>query len=154
MGLGISLLNVRRSIFIEASPARVWREFESFEHLREWFGLGHTLHEYVPALGGQVDLSVGIEGEPRHFGGKIVVFDPGHELSFENNWQPPNAWPVPTFFTLRLSAVYDGTMVEIFHHGFDRLGAEAADNLEGYEEGWGMNHLKALRQITRDARPI
>ncbi len=38
-------------------------------------------------------------------------------------------------------------MVELFHHGFERLGAEAADNLQGYEEGWDIKHLKALRSI-------
>ena len=36
---------------------------------------------------------------------------------------------------------------EIFHHGFERLGADAADNLEGYEEGWDIRHLKTLRSI-------
>ena len=36
-------------------------------------------------------------------------------------------------------------MVELFHHGFERLGADAADNLEAYESGWDVKHLKALR---------
>ena len=31
MGIEISLLNVRRSILIQASPERVWREFQSFD---------------------------------------------------------------------------------------------------------------------------
>ena len=39
------------------------------------------------------------------------------------------------------------TQVEIFHHGFERLGVEAADNLQGYEEGWDIKHLKALRGL-------
>jgi hypothetical protein len=38
-------------------------------------------------------------------------------------------------------------MVKIFYHGFERLGADAADSLEGYEEGWDVKHLKALRAI-------
>ena len=147
MGLDIGLLNVRRSIFIEASPTRVWQEFESLERIAPWFGLGHELHKFDVALGGQVDMSIESDGERSHYGGPIVVFEPGREVSFESNWEGANAWPVPTFFTIRLTPLYDGTLVELFHHGFERLGAAAADNLEGYEEGWGLNHLKALREI-------
>jgi hypothetical protein len=50
-------------------------------------------------------------------------------------------------WTLRLSPVYDGTMVEILHHGFERLGPAAGDALEGYEGGWDNKHVKALRAI-------
>ena len=54
---------------------------------------------------------------------------------------------MPTFVTIRLTALYDGTLVELFHHGFERLGADAANELEGYESGWHTNHLEALRSI-------
>jgi uncharacterized protein YndB with AHSA1/START domain len=147
MGITISLLNVRRSILIQASPERVWQEFESFERLAAWFGIGHQLHRFEPQLGGAVELSVEIDGTRRYFGGPVVVLEPVRELTLENNWAPPNDWPVPTFFTLRLTPLYDGTMVEIFHHGFERLGAAAADILQGYEEGWNIDHLAALRSI-------
>jgi len=147
MGLVISLMNVRRSIFIEATPRRVWQEFESFERMTAWFGLGHELHTFDARLGGQVDLSVEGDGQRSHYGGSIVAFEPGCEVSFESNWDGENAWPVPTFFTIRLTPLYDGTLVELFHHGFERLGAAAANNLQGYEEGWGVNHLTALRGI-------
>ena len=59
-------------------------------------------------------------------------------------------WPVPTFMTIRLTPLYDATLVEIFHHGFERLGIDAADNLQGYEEGWDIKHLKALRAIVEE----
>ena len=147
MGMQIGLLSVRRSIFINASPARVWKEFESFERVAAWLGRGHTLHKFEPRLGGVTDLSVELDGARRHFGGQVVVFEPEHEVSFESNWAPPLAWPVPTLWTIRLTAIYDGTMVEIFHHGFERLGREAADNLQGYEQGWDVKHLTALRGI-------
>ncbi len=147
MGITVSLLNVRRSILIQASPARVWQEFESFERFAAWFGLGHELHEFEPKLGSPVDLSVVIDGETRHYGGPIIVWEPEREVTFESNWTGAHAFQVPTFFTLRLTPLYDGTMVEIIHHGFERLGADAADLLEGYEEGWDVKHLKALRSI-------
>ena len=89
-----------------------------------------------------------LDGKRRHYGGRVIVFEPAREVSFESNWSDaPLTWPVPTIWTIRLTALYEGTMVEIFHHGFERLGREAADNLEGYEEGWDVKHLKALRAI-------
>ena len=147
MGTTIGLLNVRRSILIQASAPRVWQEFESFERISAWFGLGHTLHGFEFELGGKVEMSVETENERRHFGGSVVVLDPGREITFESNWAPPNDWPVPTFFTIRLTPVYESTLVEILHHGFERLGRDAADALEGYEDGWDGKHLKALRAI-------
>ena len=132
MGITISLLNVRRSVLIKASPAKVWQEFGSFERFAAWFGRGHELHQFEPTLGSPVDLSVVIDGERRHFGGPIIVWEPEREVTFESNWTGPHAWPVPTFFTLRLAPVYDGTLVEIIHHGFERLGPEAAAFIATY----------------------
>ena len=147
MGMEISRLHVRRSILIQASPERVWQEFGSFERIAAWLSLGHELHVFEPKLEGRVEMSVEIDGERRQYGGRVLIFESGREVSFESNWQEPHAWPVPTFWTIRLTALYDGTLVEIFHHGFERLGADAADNLQGYEEGWDVKHLRALRAI-------
>ena len=148
MGITISLLNVRRSILIQAPPERVWQEFGSFDRIAAWFGRGHELRRFEPKLGGQVEMSVELDGERQSYGGPVVVFEREREVTFENNWHAASrAWPVPTFFTFRLTPLYDGTLVEIFHHGFERLGADAADSLQGYEEGWDVKHLKALRAI-------
>jgi uncharacterized protein YndB with AHSA1/START domain len=148
MGIAIGLLNVRRSILIQASPERVWREFQSSDRIGAWFGRGHQIHTFEPRLNGCVDMSVELDGVRRHFGGSVVVFEPTREITFESNWHDaPLTWPVPTFFTIRLMALYDATQVEIFHHGFERLGVDAADSLQAYEEGWDIKHLKALRSI-------
>lgn len=147
MGIAVGQLHVRRSIFIKASAERVWNEFDSMNRMAAWFGTGHSLDRYEPYLGGQVELSVEIEGDRRAFGGPIVVWEPAREVTIENNWKGSQAWPVPTFLTLRLTTLYDGTYVELFHHGFERLGVDAADNLQGYEAGWDLHHLEALRAI-------
>ena len=148
MGVTISLLNVRRSILIAATPERVWREFQSFERLSAWFGRGHQLHLFEPRLNGRVVMSVEIDGVRQRYGGPVIVYEPAQEITFESNWEePPLKWPVPTFMTLRLRPLHDATQVEIFHHGFERLGIAAGDNLQGYEEGWDIKHLKALRSI-------
>lgn len=147
MGLKIGSLYVRRSILIQAMPARVWQEFQSFDKVSSWLNLGHQLHAFECEIGGEVKMSVEIAGEQRFYGGRILHFDPEREVSFESQWDPPHSGPIPTFWTIRLTPLYDGTMVEIFHHGFERMGAAAADNLEGYEDGWDIKHLKALRSI-------
>jgi uncharacterized protein YndB with AHSA1/START domain len=147
MGLTIGSLHVRRSILCEAPRARVWAEFESFDRISAWLNLGHTLHTFEPRVGGQVRMSVEYGGEQRFYGGSVLILDPEREVSFESQWDAPHGWAVPTFWTIRLTPNYDATLVEIFHHGFERLGADAANNLQDFEDGWDIKHLKALRAI-------
>jgi uncharacterized protein YndB with AHSA1/START domain len=148
MGSTVGTMYVRRSAFLNAAPERVWEEFASLERLREWFGIGHTLHTYEPKLGAVVELSVELDGARQHYGGPITVLEPARELSFECNWYSPTlAWAVPMMWTIRLSAAYGRTTVEILHHGFERLGQAGGTELESYEEGWDNKHLKALRAI-------
>ena len=143
----IGVLHVRCSILIQASPERVWQEFETQERVKGWLNLGHQIHKFEPRLGGLVEMSVEIGDQRRFFGGEVLVYRPERELSFENQWSAPQGWALPTFWTIRLTAVYAATQVEIFHHGFERLGADAADNLQDYEDGWDIKHLKALRTV-------
>lgn len=147
MGLTISPLHVRRAAWIQAAPERVWQEFETLDRLKGWFGIGHEIHRFDLEVGGAAELSVEPDGERRYFGGAVLVLEPGQELSFESNWHAPHAWPVPTVITIRLTPFNDGTQVEIYHHGFERLGEDAADLLEGYEAGWDNKHLRALRAV-------
>ncbi len=150
MGLQISSLAVRRSVFIQASPSRVWREFETAERIAAWLDRGHKLHSIDPREGGRVEMSVEIDGKRRQYGGPVLVVEPQREMSFEIRWATP--WEAAysqrtTYWTFRLTGLYGGTLVEIFHHGFELSGADAGDDLEGYEEGWDVKHLKALRAI-------
>jgi hypothetical protein len=46
--------------------------------------------------------------------------------------------------------VDEGTFVELFHHGFEAMGADAADNHRGFEGGWTMRQLEALRELVGD----
>jgi uncharacterized protein YndB with AHSA1/START domain len=148
MGTVIGAMHVRRSAFIRATPERVWEEFASFDRMREWFGVGHTLHAYEPKLGAAVELSVELDGTRQHFGGPITLLEPGREVTFACDWHDPSlARDVPMTWTLRLSPMYDGTMVEIFHHGFERFGLAGGDLLDGYEGGWDNKHVRALRAI-------
>lgn len=152
MGATIGHLSVRRSAFIHASPARVWQEFSTEERIKAWFGQGHSLHRFEPKLDGKVVMSVahdfGSGHERRGYGGRVIAWEVEREVSAAINWTKPYDWPVPMIWTIRLTPLYDGTQVEIFHHGFERLGASAGSELESYEEGWTNRHLKTLRQIS------
>lgn len=141
------LLSVRRSIFIHASPARVWQEFETFERMQAWWGTGHELLTYEPREGGRIEMSVEVEGEMRRFGGAILVFAPGEEITFEDNWIPVREWPVPVYITIRLTPFQDGTVVELLVHGFERFGDLAAERHLGLERGWSVHQLAGLRAI-------
>ena len=145
MATEIGPLSVRRSIWIDASPARVWEEFGSFERMRSWFGTGHSLVSYEPRLGAEVETDAGeFEGERLRFVGRIVVFDPPHEISFEQDWIG-HGWKAPPLITIRLTPYDGGTLVELFHHGFEAFGPDAAENHQGFEGGWTMRQLDALR---------
>ena len=144
----IGLLAVRRSILIDAPPERVWQEFESLERMRLWFGTGHTLIRYEPRAGADVELSIEHEGRTLYYGGQITAFDAPNELTFESLFRPnEDGWDAPTLITIRLTAALSGTIVELFHHSIERIGAGAAENHRGFESGWTTLQLEALREI-------
>ena len=153
-----SVLVVRRSIHIGVPPERVWEEFSSFERMNRWWGAliadpeagtsnGQRLVVYEPRVGGRIEMEVGWGGEPVRYGGPIVVFESGREFSFENDWIPNRGWLRPTRMTLRLTAALGGTLVELLHGGFERVGGDVAAEHAGYETGWGMTQLNALREL-------
>jgi len=147
-----SLLTVRRCIHISATPDRIWQEFATLERMQAWFGTGHTLVKYEPREGGWVELEVEAYGEVRRFGGRITVFDPPRELTFEDDWLPPlDGIPQKVLLTLRLTPDATGTVVELIQHGFERLGERGAEVHRGHEGGWTIRQLEALRAIVEGA---
>jgi hypothetical protein len=40
-----------------------------------------------------------------------------------------------------------GTIVELFHHGYDLIGGDPAEYFSGFERGWDTHHLDALAAI-------
>jgi uncharacterized protein YndB with AHSA1/START domain len=147
MGTEIGTLAIRRSIHINAPPERVWQELESLERMRAWFGTGHTLTKYEPRVGGMVETDAGEwNGERLVFGGPITVFDPPREVTWEGDWYG-HGWEAPALMTIRLTPALGGTLVELFSHAFERTGPNAAQEHAGFEGGWGMWHLEALRKI-------
>jgi hypothetical protein len=60
---------------------------------------------------------------------------------------PNEGWLAPTMITIRLRPELGGTLVELFHHAFERVGPAMAEEHLGYEGGWTTNHLEALKGI-------
>lgn len=153
-----SVLKVRRSVHIKAMPAAVWRNFTSFERMDLWWGFhtgdpqagtskGQFLDAYEPRAGGRIEMAVMWDGVRVRYGGEIKVFSANAEFTFENDWIPNRGWKVPTYLTIRLTPALEGTLVELFHHGFERTGGDASGEHAGYEEGWGMTQLAALKRL-------
>lgn len=152
------ILAVRRSIHVKAAPDRVWEEFSSFSRMNAWWGhrigepsagtaKGQWLDVYEPRAGGHIQMSVNWDGARVSYGGEIKIFEPPNVLMFENDWIPNRGWLAPTSITLRLTPALGGTLVELFHHHFERTGGDVSATHAGYEEGWGMTQLTALKRI-------
>jgi uncharacterized protein YndB with AHSA1/START domain len=139
----IGTINVRRSAWIDASPERVWQEFETFERFKSWYGVGHDLVVYEPREGGRLEF----ESEPYRFGGEILVFDPPRELTFEDGYIPRQPGAPVLLITYRLTTHLGGTHVEFFVHGFEAIGDSWPERLEGLEEGWTTLQLRRLQDI-------
>jgi len=92
-------------------------------------------------------MAVNWDGARVSYGGEIKTFEPPRVLTFENDWLPNRGWLAPTYITLRLTPALGGTLVELFHHHFERTGGDVSATHAGYEEGWGMTQLSALKRI-------
>lgn len=145
----ISPFGVRRAALIHATPKRVWEEFTSYERMKAWYGTGHELTRYEPRVGGVVETRFG-DG-PSYARGEVIVFEPGRELTFEQQWIGPDwtgrEWAAPAKVTIVLTEAGGGTLVELFHHGYDLLGGDPAEYLSGFEGGWDTHHLDALAAL-------
>jgi hypothetical protein len=92
-----------------------------------------------------------MNGSPMRYGGAIKVFEAAREFGFENDWIPNQGWKAPTMITIRLAPALGGTLVELFHHGFERTGGDVSAEHAGYEQGWGMTQLSALKRLVETA---
>ena len=145
----ISPFGIRRAAFIHATPERIWEEFTSHDRMSKWYGTGHTLARYEPRVGGTVETTFG-DG-PSVSRGRVLVFEPGRELTWEETWIGPDwtghEWAAPVKVTILLTPAAGGTLVELFHHGYDLIGGDPATYVTGFEGGWDTHHLDALARL-------
>ncbi len=158
MATEIGKLAVRRSIYIAAPPERVWQEFESFERAKRWLGpppsqtLQSELVQYEPGVGGRVGMRGKHRGSDFHFLGKITAFEPAKEATFEMDMgAEAQGWESPLLLTWRLTPHMGGTVVEMFLHGFEKIGPGAINAYIGFEEGWERAEVRALKSVVENA---
>ena len=86
-----SVLKVRRSIHIKATPERVWEAFTSKARMDDWWGLtkgspeagtsqGQWLTAFEPRAGGCIEMAVMLDGKRASYGGVIKTFTSAKEL--------------------------------------------------------------------------
>jgi uncharacterized protein YndB with AHSA1/START domain len=120
---------IRCSIYIEASPEKVWRAVESQDMLRKWMG-GSV--EYEPVLGGRVRI-YGRDDQGTNYvmGGSVITWDVYRKMQF--NWEGYEPEPYSaTLFTFELQQEGTGTRVTIVHNQF-----EDEKMYLSFKEGWG-----------------
>ena len=67
--------------------------------------------------------------------GEILVWDPPNRIVL--TWHPGYEDPAEmTEIEVRFSAAGEGTLVELVHTGWERLGERRASARNGYNEGW------------------
>jgi uncharacterized protein YndB with AHSA1/START domain len=148
-------LLIRRSIQIAAPPERVWREFESHDAFSRWWATAgddrsETVPRYEPRVGGMIEFAVTSGGGDITFAGRVLNVEPARELSFELEFLGQD-WLAPTTVTVRLTPNAYGTLVEILHYGFERIGAGAVEQFHAFEGGWDLRELRQLRSAVESA---
>jgi uncharacterized protein YndB with AHSA1/START domain len=67
--------------------------------------------------------------------GLVKTYSPPSRIVFE--WKAPD-WDAPTEVDVRFSADGTGTLVELEHRGWDRVGAAATKSRDDYDGGWNQ----------------
>ena len=129
---------VRKSVRVARPPA------EAFSVFTEGIGRWWPLHAY--SLGQARAVTCTLEG---HAGGAIYEVDDqgrrapwGHVIAWEPprrlvmSWHPGQPAEAAQEVEVRFSADGAGTLVELEHRGWQKLGAKAAEARAGYQDGW------------------
>ena len=128
---------VRQQVKVPLAPDRAYSLF--FQELPSWWPTGtHSVHGEavtVEVTGGPAGTVVEVAptGE-RIVWARVLVWDPPHRLVV--SWNPSPTRTVATEVEVRFRPDGDGTIVELEHRGWDRLGDEGVGLREEYEVGW------------------
>jgi uncharacterized protein YndB with AHSA1/START domain len=138
---------IRRSVTVQASPERAFEVFT--EGFGSWWPLEvHSLAMDEPLPGEEPQVPATAIIEPREGGRVFEQLADGRE----NGWGTVTAWDPPRRLVIAWSPVReprpttdievsfiargDGTLVELTHTGWERLGPRGVDARAGYDSGW------------------
>lgn len=143
---------LRRSVTVERPPAEAFDIFTA--RLGRWwpldrFSLGQERARSCavePRVGGEI-CEVRDDGE-RSAWGTVLLWDPPHRLVM--TWHPGHPAETAQEVEVRFTAQGAGTLVELEHRGWAKLGARAREARESYAGGWaavlGESFAGACRQ--------
>lgn len=138
---------IRKHVTVRATPERAFAVFT--EGFGTWWPLAvHSISVDDPLPGdeGTVAETAVIEareggrifermGDGREFDwGTVLACDPPNRLVLA--WSPVREARTPTEIEVTFTAQGQGTLVELTHRGWERLGERGALARGGYEQGW------------------
>jgi uncharacterized protein YndB with AHSA1/START domain len=146
-GGGAMFEPIRRSVRVDRAREDAFRLFT--EGMGEWwpverfsrtadgeYGEGVKLERVVfePREGGRVYEVTSDGREPSW--AEILTYEPPSRIVLA--WRPNDSDRPPTEVEVRFEPDGEGTLVELEHRGWERLGDLAADAREGYANGWPL----------------
>ena len=155
----MSMEPIRRSVTVGLDPERAFRLFT--EEMGSWWPV--EMHsravdefpdedlkverlEFQTRVGGQV-LEHMSDGRALPWG-EVLVWEPPDR--FVLAWHPTSSDRPPTEVEVRFTAGADGTLVELEHRGWERLGPRYAEVHGSYDAGW-VPTLERFRAAAAEA---
>ncbi|MCA8902933.1 MAG: SRPBCC domain-containing protein [Hyphomonas sp.] len=131
-----------KTIFIKATPERVWTYLVDPDKLARWF------HEGDAPLEAGKDFALLTEHEDRAdrrlCWGKVLVSEPPKRLvyTFTHNSLKGHETEVEW----RLEPAFGGTQVTLVHTGFETFDGDVLEMLTSHDKGWD-DHFRRLRMV-------
>jgi len=131
---------LRKTVTVKRDPESAFRLFT--DGIATWWPLAtHSISD-ERAISCSLDGRVGgliletDDGGKQHQWGTITAWQPPHRVAF--TWHPGRTAETVGCVEVRFSpAPGGGTLVELEHRGWEKLGDRAQEAFEGYDSGWG-----------------
>ena len=138
----MSNMTITKSIFIKAPAAHVWTFLTDANKLAEWFhrGIGNFEGTGEWAL---LTNSHGSEGNKLCWG-EVLEFTP--HTRFVHTFTHGGLKDVETTCTWTLAEVEGGTIVNLVHEGWEKVGEAAFGMASNHDKGWD-EHLTRFRKV-------
>ena len=130
-----------KSIYLRATPAKVWAYLTEPDQLAKWFHKPQT-----PLVEGDYEM-FGTESGDRLMWGRVLVAEPFTRLEYTFTIRPMG--DATSTVCWQLTEVPGGTQLSLRHEGLPQ-GAEAFDLTLALDNGWD-DHLARMRTDAHDA---
>lgn len=129
---------LRKSVTVRWSPEAAFRRFT--DEIATWWprrthSVGGEAAENVifePRVGGRIYEVM--RGGRTAVWGTVLEFEPPRRVAF--SWHPGREPETAQTVEVTFAAAGDGTLVELVHTGWEKLGEEALEMRERYDGGW------------------